>query len=56
VGRKDAHVPPYPSVTGGGQVGMYEGGKQVIQRIGGGSELQVYESWLKIQVKLYGLR
>lgn len=60
MGRKDAHTPPYSSVSGGGQIGMYEGGNQLPQKIGGGGggggELQVYESWLKIEVKLYGLR
>ncbi|GAA5930322.1 seipin [Sporobolomyces koalae] len=52
VGRKDAH-PEFLDPARSGQVGMYTG-THGQHRIGG--ELQVYESWLTIEAKLYGLR
>lgn len=57
VGRKDAHPEWNPQFEA--QVGAYSGGGNgramaATTRIGG--ELQVYESWLRIEVRLYGLR
>ncbi|GAA6062484.1 hypothetical protein JCM10212_001857 [Sporobolomyces blumeae] len=64
VGRKDAHAGPVGYGGGGGaggMNGMITGGDvfdRMYGRAGGGvgGEVQVYESWLKIEVKLYGLR
>ncbi|GAA5875096.1 hypothetical protein JCM16303_005006 [Sporobolomyces ruberrimus] len=55
VGRKDAHSDPINGASLN-QVGSYVGGggKAVVPN--GGGELQVYESYLKIHVRLYGLR